>query len=471
MRKTYVTKIPDKAGAFLLASRIIAAHGGNIVRVNYNRAVDVHTLFIEVSADAEQHRLIAEELKAGGFLTTDYDDQRILMISLKLPAEPGAVIPALEVLQRYRVNISYISSQENGTPWQHLKMGIRIEDPGKLRLLLEELSQICEMRILDYEVTDRLLDGTVFYVTFANEMRDMLKLSSHDANCVLIRANKLMQILDEQDKSALQTFDYIRRFARFVVDHRGSGFDAKVSSRPLAEDLTLHIIEPPCGSNTYVLEHGEELLVVDGGYSCYREEMLSLLREHFPGWDTRKKTGLLTHVDMDHTGLLPLLDTVYMSRDSYDNFVLENRGEKGFREQNAKHMPYFGLSEIITSYEPPALTNLQVVGERQGDAMFTPLGSISFGRWRFDCIQGPGGHVKGEIVIACEELNLLFSGDIYVNVKGISAEQREFNRLAPFLLTGVDEDPALSKQSREELVRTYRGYLFCPGHGPVQQLG
>ena len=49
-RKTYITRMPDKAGAFLLASKIIARNGGNIVRVNYNRAVDTHTLFIEVSA-------------------------------------------------------------------------------------------------------------------------------------------------------------------------------------------------------------------------------------------------------------------------------------------------------------------------------------------------------------------------------------------------------------------------------------
>ena len=40
MKKTYVTKMPDKAGAFLVAGKIIAEHGGNIVRVNYNKAVD-----------------------------------------------------------------------------------------------------------------------------------------------------------------------------------------------------------------------------------------------------------------------------------------------------------------------------------------------------------------------------------------------------------------------------------------------
>ena len=120
MRKTYVTRMPDKAGAFLLASRIIAACGGNIARVNYNRAVDTHTLFIEVSATAAQHAEIARQLSACGYLTELEDGKRILMIVLTLSDHPGAVTPVLEVLSRHRVNISYISSQENGTGVQHL---------------------------------------------------------------------------------------------------------------------------------------------------------------------------------------------------------------------------------------------------------------------------------------------------------------------------------------------------------------
>ena len=37
MQKTYITTMPDKAGAFLRASEIIAGEGGNIVRVNNKR--------------------------------------------------------------------------------------------------------------------------------------------------------------------------------------------------------------------------------------------------------------------------------------------------------------------------------------------------------------------------------------------------------------------------------------------------
>ena len=32
---------------------------------------------------------------------------------------------------------------------------------------MNEISRICELRVQDYEVTDRLLDGTVFYISFA----------------------------------------------------------------------------------------------------------------------------------------------------------------------------------------------------------------------------------------------------------------------------------------------------------------
>ncbi len=471
MRKTYVTKVPDRSGVFLLASRIIAKHGGDIVRANYNHAVDIHTFFIEISADEEQHKKIEEELLANGFMTGSYDDMKIIMLDFNLANHAGAVIPVLEVLNRHQVYISYVSSGERTENGQHLRIGIRIDSPEKTKNLLDELSEICETRVIDYEVTDKQLDSTVFYVTFANEMRDILSLSPEDAHCVLIRANKLMQVLDAQDKSPLQTFDYIRRFAKFVVDHRGEKFDAKISTRDLADDLKMYVIEPPCGSNTYILEHEGDLLFVDGGYSCYFKEMLKLLNGCFEKFEERHKEAFITHVDMDHIGLMPLWEKVYMSRDSYEDFCLEHEGKMGFREQNARQKPYFNLSEIITGYETPDLTNAVVVGDREGDGLLPFIGSAEFGGRRFDFYQGPGGHVKGEVVIVCEALKLIFSGDIWVNVKGITPEQKEFNRLAPFLLTGVDEDPALARKCREYTVAKFGGYLFCPGHGPVQVVG
>ena len=213
IKKTYITRMPDRSGAFLLAGRIISEAGDNIVRVNYNRAVDTHTLFIEVSADEEQHALIERRLTELGYLTDRGDDRQILMIVLRLPDVPGTVLPVLEILGKYSVNISYISARENGTGWQDFKMGLLIDNTDEITRLLDEISRICEIRVLDYEVTDRLLDGTVFYITFANEMRSILSLGQEQTNDVLIWANQIMQQLDEKKEPVLQIFEYIRRFA------------------------------------------------------------------------------------------------------------------------------------------------------------------------------------------------------------------------------------------------------------------
>ena len=469
MQKTYITRMPDKAGAFLLASQIISDAGGNIVRVNYNRAVDTHTLFIEVSGSEAQHRIITQKLTDCGYLSEDEDDRRILMILLTLKDEPGAVRPVLEVLSRYRVNISYMSFQQNITGYQHFKMGLLMENPGETARVIKEISRICEMRVLDYEVTDRLLDGTVFYITFANEMRKILSLDQAMTNEVLICANRMMQQLDDRDRPVLQIFDYVRRFAEFVRSRKCAAFQPNVTVRKLSEDLTLYTIEPPCGSNTHILRSPEGLMFIDTGFACYRKEMLSLFRSRIPDFNTLPRRAMITHADVDHVGLLDLFGKVYMNRDCYENFLLEHRGEEDYRESNPLHEPYCFLSKIISEYAPPPLGSCVVMEKKSDETPFSALGSVTFAGRRFDLFEGPGGHVKGETVIVCEELKLLFSGDIFVNMKGLSPEQQEFNRLAPFLMTGVDFDPALCKLSRVWLLDNFKGYLFCPGHGAVYE--
>ncbi len=467
MHKTYVTRMPDKAGAFLVASRIISNYGGNIVRVNYNKAVDTHTLFIEVSATEDQHGSIEHDLKDSGYLSDAEDRSRILMIVLTLSDVPGAVTPILDVLVKHNVNISYMSSQENGTGMQHFKMGLFLEDSGEMTRLIEDISQLCEIRILNYEVTDRLLDGTVFYVSFANEMRDILKLSQKETNDVLICANRLMQQMDEQGKPVLQTFDYIRRFAEFVRSRKGAAFKAKVSTDELFGGFRLHIIEPPCGSNTFILEHDDELLFVDCGFACYRDEMMEVLNSLFPNFSRMDKSIVLTHADVDHTGLLDMFDRIYLSGSCYENFRLEQQGRPNFREQNPKHEPYCFLSKVISEYRTPPLDRCVIVGDRSDDRTLSFIGMVEFAGMGLECYEGLGGHVKGETVIVCRNFKLVFSGDIMVNVKGFSPEQREFNSLAPFLMTGVDVDASICRKGRERLRLDYPGYLVCPGHGPV----
>ena len=54
MRQTFTTTMPDRAGRFCGRAGLIAAAGANITRVSYNKAVDMHILFIEVDGTKEQ---------------------------------------------------------------------------------------------------------------------------------------------------------------------------------------------------------------------------------------------------------------------------------------------------------------------------------------------------------------------------------------------------------------------------------
>lgn len=232
--------MPDKAGAFLKASKIISFYGGNIVRVSYNKAVDVHTLFIDVSANLQQLEKITEELEALGYLSNEKNENKVILISLKLPDKPGAVKPVLDILNRYEINISYMNSQENGTEYQYFKMGLLIEEPKVIKDLLDEVSKICDVKIIEYNVSEKILDSTVFYISFANEMRDLLMLSQEQTNEFIINSNKIMQLLDEKNELPHKTFEYIRRFARFVVDHKGDNFNAGISKKKF--QIKLHFI-------------------------------------------------------------------------------------------------------------------------------------------------------------------------------------------------------------------------------------
>ena len=227
-----------------------------------------------------------------------------------------------------------VFQEGQGDPVEIARHGLLIENTDEITHLMDEISRICEIRILDYEVTDRLLDGTVFYITFANEMRDILSLDQAQTNNVLVWANRIMQRLDEDGKPVIQTFDYIRRFAQFVRSRRGDGFNAQLSAFSPAPGLMIYSIEPPCGSNTHILRYRNELLFVDSGFACYREEMLTLFRAHIPGFDSMRKRAVITHADVDHVGLLDLFETVYMAQSCYVNFELEHRGEPNYREQN-----------------------------------------------------------------------------------------------------------------------------------------
>ena len=119
MKKTYITTMPNHIGAFLKASECFAALGVNITRVSYNKAVDSHTLFIDAEGSEDQLRAADDQLARIGYLQSTNNDKGIVLLEFHLKDVPGSVTEVLRIISEYRLNISYISSQENGSAYCH----------------------------------------------------------------------------------------------------------------------------------------------------------------------------------------------------------------------------------------------------------------------------------------------------------------------------------------------------------------
>ena len=200
-----------------------------------------------------------------------------------------------------------------------------------------------------------------------------------------------------------------------------------------------------------ILESGNEVLFIDSGYACYRQEMLALFDRLLPGWSDLKKTILITHADVDHCGLLDLFDEVLCSRRSAESLLLEHEGKAAFREQNPLHEPYIRICKTLTAYQPVSPAKIKPLWGVEGD-MLQPLQAVGFFRFAdlfFEVYEGKGGHLPGEIVLIDYQNHIAVTGDVYVTVHGMTSEQKQYNRYAPILMTSVDTDPRLCAMERQ----------------------
>lgn len=481
-RKSFVTNMPDKAGAFLRASEIIAKYKGNLVRVSYNKAVDLHTLFIDVQASESALQKIENDLSDIGYIKTNLTETRVIEVSVKIPDRPGALLPVLEILNRRAINISYMNSSANDGLFQNFKFGLLIERPEIIKILLDEISQIYQVDIIECDSLEENLDNTVFYIRLANEMQKLLGIGTDKTMQFIAESNRILQVLQSEGENAGKVFDYIRRFAYSVSSYRGDNFKVNIQKVRLSSFVVLYSIQPYCGSNTYLLRSQDELAMIDTGYAIYAEEMLRVFHELLPDWETLKKRVYITHADVDHCGLLAKLPDaeIIVNEKSAENFKRQLDRLPDYREQTELHLGYSRISRIISDYAPPDLDRLTILdgGTAPEHDALIPIGRMKIGDLDFSIWEGSGGHLFGEMIYVCRKAPVVFTGDILVNIKGFSKERAEFNSLAPYLMKSVNVEPKKAAEMRlrvTELIgeiseQEKKPCIVCGGHGPVSLL-
>ena len=455
MKKTYVTSMPNHIGAFLKASKVLSNLGINITRVSYNKAVDSHTLFIDAEGTREQLEKADIELREIGYLQNNTNRTSVVLLEFCLKDVPGSVTDVLMLISEFNFNISYISSQENGTDYQFFKMGLYVDDSNKISEFLKEAEKLCKVRVIDYNSSEKVYDNSIFYNTYVMGLTQMMGLSEETGRELLVHTNLAMQTLDEQGLSPYRTFDSISKFAELLSVSKGKAFSPRISTHKITENTEIILIEPPCGSNTMILKSKGEYLFVDSGYACYRNEMVEIFRRLIPEFDSMKKKILITHADVDHCGLLPLFDEVITSERSALCLENEYNGKNGYREENPLHKPYINICKILTSYkavDPKKLSSIWNSIEKPIQPL-TQIGFFDFGEIHFEVYEGKGGHLPGEIVLIDYINHIAVTGDIYINVHGLTREQAEYNQYAPILMTSVDTDPQLCAEERKAIMQ------------------
>ena len=243
MNKTFVTKMPNHIGAFLKASKCFASLGINITRVSYNKAVDSHMLFIDAEGTPQQIAKASKELTDIGYLQCDEDNRSVMLLEFRLKDEPGSVTSILELISAHNFNISYISSQENGTEYQLFKMGLIVDNSDKINDFIEEAKKLCSVRVIEYNHAEKIYDNSFFYSTFVNELSAAMEISSESKNELIVNTNLAMQILDDTGVSPYRTFDSISRFAELLATSRGRNFSPRITHHNITDNTVITLIE------------------------------------------------------------------------------------------------------------------------------------------------------------------------------------------------------------------------------------
>ena len=447
--------MPNHIGAFLKASNCFSALGINITRVSYNKAVDSHTLFIDAEGTEEQLEKADVELEKIGYLQSNTNKTSVVLIEFCLEDVPGSVTNVLTLINNFNFNISYISSQENGTDYQYFKMGLYVDDYDKISEFLKEAEKLCKVRIIDYNSAEKVYDNSIFYNTYVMGLSQTMGLSEEISRELLVHVNLAMQTLDEQGLSPYRTFDSISKFAELLGASKGKNFNPRISKHKISDNTEITLIEPPCGSNTIIINSNGKLLFVDSGYACYKEEMIELFKKLIPNFDEIEKTIFVTHADVDHCGLLLVFDKIITSTKTAKCLKNEFVGKNGYREENPLHKPYVNICKTLTSYKP---VNSEKIVAMWNDVEnltepLTQIGFFDFEELHFEVYEGKGGHLPGETVLIDYSKHIAITGDIYINTHGLTAEQAKYNQYAPILMTSVDTDPKLCLEERKAIMQ------------------
>lgn len=485
---SFIAFMPDRPGALHRAAEIIKRHKGNIDRIQYDRRIDMYTVFFEVTAVPQAYEKIRKELEKIGYLQTSLQPVAFLKFHVYLPNCPGALFDFLNYITSSGANITFLDFDERGQHPERLVVGLNIENPEMIDSLLNQLKSGYRLEILEYDTTGEKLDDTVFYLRLAQKLRSFIG-SAEDTFLMrfLHDINHIAQELSNLQKDPIEVFENILKVGDFLNRTSGDNFYADVQRVRIKDDIELFCFQPPCGGNIYLFDTPSERVMIDTGYGIYYQDVVNMFQHYGLGDLNRLKRIYITHADADHCGAAGCFPVPsYLNRETFLITRETSRAYGSSSQSCILEEVYTKIINLFSRFNPPKnvvfFPETPLSGEiTDKRGAFPIIARFEIGDLEFEALAGMGGHMHGEVFYLCPEEGLLFPEDAVINFRSLSPDRTEYNVLADYLMTSVNVDSKLARKERqgllsliseidEKVAEKNRKCLICCGHGPISIL-
>ncbi len=436
-----------------------------------------------MTATADDYVRITRDLAAIGYLQTSLKPSSFLKFYVHLPHTLGSLSRFLKYTTESGANIGFVDFDDTGRYPDRLTVSLNLEDPASVEQLLDQLKSRYRLEILEYDTTGKNLDNTIFYVRFAQEIRDLIGESENTfLLSFLADTNHIAQELMNRGNNPQQVFDSVLQTGRTLRATSGRNFYADIQKIAVTPQVDLFCFQLPCGGSIYVLTAGKETLMIDTGYGIYHDDVMAMFSHFGLGEEDQFTQIVISHADADHCGgggFFP--GSALMHTGTREIIKTNNRAYGSRNEHSVLEAFYTKMINLFSQFRPPReITCLPRAGTATR-SIFPVIGTVTIGDLILEVLEGLGGHTNGQIYLYSGSEGLLFTADAVINFSSLTLERASYNSLADFLVTSVNVDSNLARKERKELLELaaetdqrlstqQKRCRICGGHGAVSVL-
>jgi glyoxylase-like metal-dependent hydrolase (beta-lactamase superfamily II) len=480
---SFIAHMPDIPGSLHRAAEIIKQYDGNINRIQFDRRIDPGTVFYEVTASEESYSRIIQDLESIGYLQSSIKPQSFLKFCVYLPHRPGALFEFLNLTTAVGANISFLDFDDKSRHPDRLTASLNLEQGSIVEQLLDQLKSLYRLEIIEYDTTGKQLDDTVFYVRYAQAIRELIGESEdHFLLSFLADTNHMAQELMDRGCDPKKVFESVLASGQTMKATTGENFYADVQKFTVDDSTTLFCFQVPCGGNIFLIRSEDNYLMIDTGYGIYHHDVVAMFSRYGIS-DLKKITRIVvTHADADHCGAAGFFTAPTLMHNSTLEIIRTNNRAYGSRSDHSSLDEFYTkMINLFSKFNTPKKIECISVPNGTTRGIFPVIGVVSIGAIELEILDGLSGHTAGQVFLYSRDHGLLFAADSVINFASLSKERADYSSLAAFLVTSVNVDSDSAKKERKgllELVQKTDAYLaparkqclICGGHGAVSIL-